>query len=141
MAGEPGALEVSNNFGTWRASTVERPLGSDDLWVKLPVDSNVGDKLTNSSWSRPASLPLFDPSAVLDTYRGALRLEEPAVDGVGLRSPQLGAIHAVLGYWTTKRSEPATVVMPTGTGKTETMLGLLVAARPDRLLAAMKNCP
>ena len=80
------------------------------------------------------------PVEVLDTYRGALRLEEPGGDGeVGLRSPQLGAIHAVLGYWTTKRTEPATVVMPTGTGKTETMLGLLVTARPARLLVIVPS--
>lgn len=42
----------------------------------------------------------------------------------GLRPAQIGAVHAVLGYWTTKSPEPATVVMPTGTGKTDTMLAL-----------------
>jgi superfamily II DNA or RNA helicase len=51
----------------------------------------------------------------------------------------LGAVHAVLGYWTTKRATPATVVMPTGTGKTETMLALLVAARPTRLLVLVPS--
>ncbi len=34
---------------------------------------------------------------------------------------------------------PATVVMPTGTGKTETMLALLVAARPERLLVLVPS--
>jgi hypothetical protein len=34
---------------------------------------------------------------------------------------------------------PATVVMPTGTGKTETMLALLVAARPSRLLVLVPS--
>ncbi|MDS0135841.1 DEAD/DEAH box helicase family protein [Amycolatopsis sp. CM201R] len=34
---------------------------------------------------------------------------------------------------------PATVVMPTGTGKTETMLALLVAARPARLLVLVPS--
>src|SRR5450759_138711 len=48
-------------------------------------------------------------------------------------------MHAVLGYWTTKRTTPATVVMPTGTGKTETMLALLVAARPSRLLVLVPS--
>lgn len=52
----------------------------------------------------------------------------------GLRSPQIGALHALLAHWTVSTTEPATIVMPTGTGKTETMLAMLVAARPERLL-------
>lgn len=42
----------------------------------------------------------------------------------GLRSPQLGAVYAVLAHKTVS-NDPATVVMPTGTGKTETMLTLV----------------
>lgn len=52
----------------------------------------------------------------------------------GLRPPQIGALHALLAHWTVTTTEPATIVMPTGTGKTETMLAMLVAARPERLL-------
>src|ERR1043166_4159797 len=44
----------------------------------------------------------------------------------GLRPPQIGALHAVGAHWSIS-VDPATVVMPTGTGKTETMLGVLVA--------------
>jgi len=44
----------------------------------------------------------------------------------GLRPPQLGALHAIGAHWAIEKS-PATVVMPTGTGKTETMLASLVA--------------
>ena len=57
--------------------------------------------------------------------RGARRSRSPedaSAARQGLRRPQLGAVHAVLGDWTTGRYEPATVVMPTGTGKTETMV-------------------
>ncbi|CAL9653316.1 hypothetical protein SUDANB176_06698 [Streptomyces sp. enrichment culture] len=65
------------------------------------------------------------------------------VDGIGfrdhsephaLRRPQIGALHSVIGYWASGVTAPGIVVMPTGTGKTETMLALLVAARPERLL-------
>jgi hypothetical protein len=50
----------------------------------------------------------------------------------GLRQPQIGAIHSTIGHW--KMSEaPATVVMPTGTGKTETMVALTVHERPERV--------
>jgi superfamily II DNA or RNA helicase len=75
---------------------------------------------------------------VLSSYAGAIQFEE-GNGKEGLRSPQRGAMHAVLGYWTTNRPDPATVVMPTGTGKTETMLGLLVAARPERLLVVVPS--
>jgi superfamily II DNA or RNA helicase len=51
-----------------------------------------------------------------------------------LRRPQLGALHSALGYWTSGLADPGIIVMPTGTGKTETMLALLVAARLGRLL-------
>lgn len=60
------------------------------------------------------------------------RAELPGPDGEvvpgdeGLRPPQLGALHAIGAHWSVFRT-PATIVMPTGTGKTETMLGALAA--------------
>jgi superfamily II DNA or RNA helicase len=44
----------------------------------------------------------------------------------GLRPPQLGALHAIGAHWSLS-IQPATIVMPTGTGKTETMLATLAA--------------
>lgn len=81
----------------------------------------------------------FDPDEVLASYKGAISFYEGTDETPGLRPPQLGAMHAVLGYWTTNRATPATVVMPTGTGKTETMLALLVAARALRLLVLVPS--
>lgn len=56
-----------------------------------------------------------------------------AVQISGLRTPQIGAVHAALAHWTVSK-KPATVVMPTGTGKTETMLALNAYAGVERLL-------
>jgi superfamily II DNA or RNA helicase len=77
-------------------------------------------------------------AGVLDSWKGAFSFvaEEPASGVLGLRAPQIGAIHAVLAHWTVSES-PATVVMPTGTGKTETMLSLLVAAQCPRILVVV----
>nr|GFA94274.1 hypothetical protein [Tanacetum cinerariifolium] len=61
---------------------------------------------------------------------------EEGRDFSGLRSPQVGAIYATLAHWKTTE-EPATIVMPTGTGKTETMLALLVQQRCSRLLVVV----
>ena len=44
----------------------------------------------------------------------------------GLRSPQIGALHALMAH-IEEDEKTGIVVMPTGTGKTETMLSFLVA--------------
>lgn len=59
---------------------------------------------------------------------------KPAVPG--LRRPQIGALHAALAH-ATRSTEPATIVMPTGTGKTETMLALNARQQFDRLLVVV----
>jgi superfamily II DNA or RNA helicase len=138
VSGKGGALEVGNNFGRWPASPVDRPLG-DDLWTRLRLGAEAGDSAAGATWHIPKNLARTRPDDVLETYRDALSFAEESPSAPGLRSPQRGAVHSVLGYWTTKSSVPATVVMPTGTGKTETMLALLVAARPPRLLVLVPS--
>jgi superfamily II DNA or RNA helicase len=66
--------------------------------------------------------------------RFQLRTEDPAGGSPGLRVPQAGAVHAVLAHWSTRAADPATIVLPTGTGKTETMLSLIVSERLRRVL-------
>lgn len=139
VSGKVGALEVQNNYGTWPAASTNQPLDGDYLWAKLPLGAKPGDALTRATWNAPSARVRLSPSEVLETYKGAISFAEGTEESAGLRSPQVGAMHAVLGYWTTKRMTPATVVMPTGTGKTETMLALLVAARPDRLLVLVPS--
>lgn len=55
---------------------------------------------------------------------------------IGLRSAQIGALHAIHAHWSVSDA-PATVVMPTGTGKTETMLSILVSVRCPKLLVVV----
>jgi superfamily II DNA or RNA helicase len=99
-----------------------------------------------AQWRAPrivniASLDATEISAlrarIQASWKGALTLrQEEGKDEdyvPGFRPPQIGAIHAVKAHWVVS-SEPATLVMPTGTGKTETMLGLLVAEQIDSLL-------
>lgn len=66
----------------------------------------------------------------------AERLRENGVTEKGLRAPQIGALHALLAHWTVG-GEPATIVMPTGTGKTETMLAITVHQQVRRLLVVV----
>jgi superfamily II DNA or RNA helicase len=66
------------------------------------------------------------------------RIEDsPHWPTASLRRPQLGAIQAVLSHWSTGATEPATVVLPTGSGKTDTMIAILAAARFKKLLVVV----
>lgn len=104
------------------------------VWVKPQADD-------------PASLAIEDVEAVVAdiraSWRGVFTFREEKVENdivvePGLRKPQIGAIHAALGHWTASTS-PATIVMPTGTGKTETMLALMVVAEVKRLLVVVPS--
>lgn len=97
-------------------------------------------------WLKPRGrqdLTHAQPQVVRESWRGQFTLvdEEEHADGQvtpGLRPPQVGAVYAALAHWKVGR-EPATIVMPTGTGKTETMLALLVSQRLERLLVVVPN--
>ncbi|WP_371174027.1 DEAD/DEAH box helicase [Buchananella felis] len=64
----------------------------------------------------------LDATVVEASLKGQFHFVEESESSAGLRRPQLGALHAILANQTTEKDEPITVVMPTGTGKTETML-------------------
>ncbi len=66
-------------------------------------------------------------------YSDELLNPDGSVQRPGLRLPQVGALHALASHWTV-RTEPALVVMPTGTGKTEVMIAATVGCRAPRLL-------
>lgn len=57
-------------------------------------------------------------------------------DAGGLRPPQLGALHAVAAHWSIYRN-PATLVLPTGTGKTEVMLATRAAFAKGPMLVVV----
>ncbi|MDX9703262.1 MAG: DEAD/DEAH box helicase family protein [Candidatus Auribacterota bacterium] len=63
------------------------------------------------------------------------------IHGVGengwrLRPPQLGAIYSLLAHWSLKK-DVATVVLPTGTGKTETMFVATLIDKAEKTLVVV----
>jgi hypothetical protein len=78
--------------------------------------------LAAGQWA--GAITVCEPAAVINSWADsfAFRAADASTGRAGLRAAQIGALHAVLGYWTTRPTEPATVVMPTGTGKTETVI-------------------
>lgn len=87
--------------------------------------------------------PLFQsptPTDVVATWTDNFKFikeNEPA-DIRGLRPPQLGALHSILAH-IQNPEDKAIVVMPTGTGKTETMLATLIANCCERLLISVPS--
>lgn len=59
--------------------------------------------------------------------------ENGEVKTKGLREPQYASLHALANYWASNAS-PATIVLPTGTGKTDVMIGAIVANQCQRTL-------
>jgi len=86
----------------------------------------IGDKNFIAHAPRGADWASVD--AVLSSWeKNCLSLPESKSETeVGFRSAQLGAIYAIKSHWTVS-SAAATVVMPTGTGKTEVMIATVVS--------------
>ena len=112
LLGAPDPAAPSNNL-------------SKGKWSKHPLISNDG--------AEPNYAERINE--VLRSWDGAFSFveEDPARNMVGLRRPQIGGVHAAHMHWIVSGS-PATIVMPTGTGKTETMLSILVSTKCEKLL-------
>lgn len=131
-----GVLWATTNAGCWPALTATQKYSGWDLSLRLP-GSRAQEQAPQWLGGRTTHAPESVRESFLDTFQ--FLEEDPACQRPGLRRPQLGALHAALAYWTTGKTDPATVVMPTGTGKTETMVALTVAARLERLLVIVPS--
>jgi superfamily II DNA or RNA helicase len=95
-------------------------------------------------WDRLGSIESWvdTPEAVLASWRNKFVFAVEDLDAglPGLRMPQIGALHAIAAHFSVGRDfEPATVVLPTGTGKTETMLATLVYGRESKMLVLVPS--
>lgn len=77
----------------------------------------------------------YDYIDVLKSWeKGVNIVEESCIENImGLRSPQIGALCAIKSHWTLSKN-CATIVMPTGTGKTETILSAIISERCKKTL-------
>lgn len=100
-------------------------VGNNELWWQAEGDGAHGD------------MPVNAESVVL-SLAGAFVFAEEGEAQLGLRTPQLGALHAILAHRSMETAEPITIVMPTGTGKTETMLAAYCHA-PKRTLVGVSS--
>jgi superfamily II DNA or RNA helicase len=92
------------------------------LWLRHPHHKEVDDHANHIK-------------EVLKSWQnGFAFLREDEANAIkGLREPQIGALHAIHAHWAVMDS-PATIIMPTGTGKTETMISVLLSTPCERVL-------
>ncbi|MGM1023698.1 MAG: DEAD/DEAH box helicase [Bacillota bacterium] len=85
-----------------------------------------GNKLSRCTDSKGNKL---SQAKIIDSWRLSYQERVSRSEGeIGLRSPQFGALSAIRAHWVTSNS-PATIVLPTGTGKSETMYATIISER------------
>lgn len=76
--------------------------------------------------------------AINESWQNSFSFKAETEKTAGLRKPQLGAIHAIASHWSVSK-DCGTVVMPTGTGKTETMISALVYRQCRKVLVLVPS--
>lgn len=92
------------------------------------------------SWLKHPLMDSPTSNEIVETwkYRFHYKKETDDPDGRGLRSPQLGAIYSFMAEAQSPKSKNI-IVLPTGTGKTETMLSILIANQCKRILVTVPS--
>lgn len=136
-AGHIVGVDTGEEFVMSTRKNVECPIGRDGV---LYLDQSNG-----LSWVHHKSIEAFQKvsatessegwekyrSDIASRYAGIVRFCSETVASAGkkgtpgLRPPQVSALHSIVAHWELE-TEPCTVVMPTGTGKTEVMLATTV---------------
>lgn len=85
----------------------------------------------------PLSENTLSTDEIYESWKSGLfsfKEENLSLSYKGLRPPQLGGIYSALGFEKSDSESSATIVMPTGTGKTETILSILIAGKFKKTL-------
>ena len=98
---------------------------------------------TEFKWEQyPVSSLSMGPDEIVDSWLGKFQFRQEFLEHniKGLRTPQIGALHAISASFSIKRAiEPVTIVLPTGTGKTETMLSTLLYQQCHKILVLVPS--
>jgi superfamily II DNA or RNA helicase len=106
--------------------------------MKLLTTKISGNEIRQQTVDEATSLN--SPNEVIQSWVDNFILVKENSTTKGLRNPQIGAIYSILSHWT-HTSDVGTVVLPTGTGKTETMLSVLVSEQLEKLLVIVPTDP
>ncbi|MBF6650427.1 DEAD/DEAH box helicase [Methylobacter sp. BlB1] len=99
---------------------------------------NFGENVLSSLSENSENIPTYDE--VINNWKTSIfHFIEESNYQKGLRRPQIGGIFSALGHIRSDDSSAATIVMPTGTGKTETILSIVLAGKFERTLVIVPS--
>ena len=118
-------------------TTSKNNIPNNQTFILLSKSLLDKENITLEEWLKH---PEHLPNEIVNSWKNSFSFKEENIEKglIGLRKPQIGAIHSILGHLT-NTNEIATVVLPTGTGKTETMLSVLIACQCNKLLVAVPS--
>lgn len=93
--------------------------------IKINTESQDEDEIQFKS--------LFDSRDIVKSWEDSIKINFHKIRNEGLRVAQVGALFALKSHWIVSK-ETATIVMPTGTGKTETMIAIVVSELVQKTL-------
>lgn len=91
-------------------------------------------------WIKHPKFSTWHPNEITASWRGKFLYKKEDIQNsiFGLRAPQLGAIYAFMSKAQIHHGRNI-IVMPTGTGKTETMLSILIANQCTKVLVTVPS--
>ncbi|KAA6328674.1 hypothetical protein EZS27_022456 [termite gut metagenome] len=91
-------------------------------------------------WLKHPDFENLSPNQVIDSWTNKFKFiqENESQNIKGLRPPQMGALYSILSH-AQNPEDKGIIVMPTGTGKTETMLATLVSSQCKKLLVTVPS--
>ncbi|MEA9414356.1 DEAD/DEAH box helicase [Flavobacterium sp. PL02] len=107
---------------------------------KVTEESLLSNEVTLTKWLKHPMLLNFTTDETIYSWNNDFNFieENLSENQLGLREPQIAALYAILSHLKIS-DEIGTVVMPTGTGKTETMLATLIANKCQKVLITVPS--
>lgn len=107
---------------------------------KATEENLVGDSVRFLKWLKHPLDNTYSSDQVLDSWTDKFHFKEEDLGRSiqGLREPQIAALYSILSHVKVS-DDMGIVVMPTGTGKTETMMATLIANRCKKVLITVPS--
>jgi len=109
---------------------------------KKPTEQSLENEgeIVLKRWLKHPLKKEYSNSEIANSWTGNFNFLEEDLDANvnGLREPQIAALYSILSHLKVS-DEIGTVVMPTGTGKTETMLSTLVAGKLNKVIITVPS--
>lgn len=111
------------------------------LVTKRPKNKDIEEgTIKVKRWLKHPKFENQSPDQVVSSWENKFKFiqEDEANNVKGLRPPQMGALYSILSHLQNPEDK-GIVVMPTGTGKTETMLATLISNKCKKLLVSVPS--